>query len=281
MTVPPASVPTAAEDAGVGRRPELAEHQEDRQGQADVADPVHDERLLGRGGGGRAGVPERDQQVGRQTDALPADVEGHVAVAEDQQQHRRDEQVQVGEEPAAAGVVRHVADRVDVDQRADPGDQQHEDRRQRVEQQPGLRRRASRPEMKVKRSTLDRLPRPAGSWIVQSRPITNATTTVAVPEQVAPAVGAPAAQQQHRGTGERQRDQQPGGRRAARRRAAMSTSVSPSVLQQVGVVDRGGPAGPVDRHDDREPDDDLGRGDDHDEERHDLAVDGAAGRGRR
>src|SRR3954468_23970323 len=56
---------------------------------------------------------------------------------------------------------------------------------------------------------------------------------------------------------------------------------SPSVLQQVGVVDRGGPAGPGDRHYDREPRDDLRGGDDHDEERHDLAVDGATGAGER
>src|SRR6476661_2858265 len=48
---------------------------------------------------------------------------------------------------------------------------------------------------------------------------------------------------------------------------------SPSVLEKVGVVDRCGPAGPVDRHDDREADHDLGRRDDHDEERHHLAVD--------
>jgi hypothetical protein len=34
--------------------PELRPHEEDRDGQADVADPVHEERLLGRGGRGRA-----------------------------------------------------------------------------------------------------------------------------------------------------------------------------------------------------------------------------------
>src|ERR671915_608134 len=45
----------------------------------------------------------------------------------------------------------------------------------------------------------------------------------------------------------------------------------PSVLEQVGVVDRRRPAGPEERHDDREADDDLGGRDDHDEERHDLA----------
>src|SRR6266496_3090154 len=46
----------------------------------------------------------------------------------------------------------------------------------------------------------------------------------------------------------------------------------PSVLQQVGVVHRGRPAGTEDRHDDREPDDHLGRGHHHHEEGHDLPV---------
>src|SRR4051794_22500359 len=48
-----------------------------------------------------------------------------------------------------------------------------------------------------------------------------------------------------------------------------------SVLEEVGVVDRGGAPGPVDRHDDREPDHDLGGGHDHHEEGDDLAVEGA------
>src|SRR4051812_9080460 len=45
-----------------------------------------------------------------------------------------------------------------------------------------------------------------------------------------------------------------------------------SVLQEVGVVDRRGPAGPEDRHDDGQADDDLGGGHGHDEERHDLPL---------
>ena len=85
--------------------------------------------------GDRLLEPEPDQQVRRQADALPADVQQQVVVGEDQQQHRGDEQVEVAEEPAPLGVVLHVADRVDVDQRADAGDQQDEDDRQRVEQQ--------------------------------------------------------------------------------------------------------------------------------------------------
>src|SRR5690606_30044779 len=50
------------------------------------------------------------------------------------------------------------------------------------------------------------------------------------------------------------------------------TSSSMSGLQEVRVVDRGRPAGTVDGHDDREADDDLGGGDDHDEEGRDLSV---------
>src|SRR5207342_16449 len=44
-------------------------------------------------------------------------------------------QVEVAEEATPARVVLHVADRVDVDQRADAGDQQQEQRRQRVVEQ--------------------------------------------------------------------------------------------------------------------------------------------------
>ena len=65
----------------------------------------------------RAVVVEGDQQVRREADALPADVEQQVVVAQHQQQHRGDEQVEVAEEPPPARVVRHVAERVDVDQR--------------------------------------------------------------------------------------------------------------------------------------------------------------------
>ena len=114
---------------------EVGEHQHDRDRQADVTDPVGDEGLLGGGAGRLAGVVVADQQVGGQAHAFPADVEHQVAVGQHQQQHGGHEQVEVAEEPPAAGIVVHVADRVDVDQRADPGDQQDEGQRQRVEQE--------------------------------------------------------------------------------------------------------------------------------------------------
>jgi len=116
-------------------RTEHRQHREDRHGQAEVADAVDHEGLLARGGRGGLVLPERDQQVRGEADALPADEQHRVVVREDEREHGRDEQVQVGEEPATAGVVRHVADGVDVDQAADARDQQGEQDRQRVDQQ--------------------------------------------------------------------------------------------------------------------------------------------------
>jgi predicted small lipoprotein YifL len=87
--------------------------------QTEVADAVHHERLLAGCGRRRLVLPEADQQVGGQTHALPPDEQHQVVVGQHQDQHRRDEQVQVGEEAATTIVVSHVADRVDVDQRAD------------------------------------------------------------------------------------------------------------------------------------------------------------------
>jgi hypothetical protein len=152
-------------------------------------------------------VPEGDEQVGRQAHALPADVEGHEVVAEDQQQHRRDEQVQVGEEPPATRVVRHVADRVDVDQRAHAGDQQDEDRRERVEQQAGLH--VQRPGGD-EGEQVDVEP-PAVQLQRAQQAEQEGRDDRAGAQQVPPPVGAPSPEQQDGGAGQRQRDEQPGG----------------------------------------------------------------------
>ena len=73
-----------------------------------------------------------DEQVRAEADALPAEEGDEEARAEDEHQHRGGEQVQVGEEPAEALVAVHVADRIEVDQRADAGDEQDPRDRQRV-----------------------------------------------------------------------------------------------------------------------------------------------------
>src|SRR5699024_10305186 len=54
----------------------------------------------------------------------------------------------------------------------------------------------------------------------------------------------------------------------------MPRSIHSLVLQQVGVVDRSRPASAENRHDDRQPHDDLRRSHHHDEEGHDLTING-------
>ena len=80
--------------------------------------------------------PERDEQVRAEPDALPAEEGDEEADAEHQHEHREDEQVEVGEEAAEALVAVHVPDRVEVDQRADAGDEQDPGHRQRVGEKP-------------------------------------------------------------------------------------------------------------------------------------------------
>ena len=80
-----------------------------------------------------ARVPEADQQVAAQAHQLPAGEDEQEVVRQDQQQHREHEQVQVGEEAPLAGVVGHVADRVDVDEHADRRDHDQQAGRQRVD----------------------------------------------------------------------------------------------------------------------------------------------------
>jgi hypothetical protein len=65
----------------------------------------------------------------------PSQPRSEIVGREHQHQHRGHEQVEVSEEATATRVVLHVTDRVDVDQRANAGDQQQEQRRQRVVEQ--------------------------------------------------------------------------------------------------------------------------------------------------
>jgi hypothetical protein len=106
----------------------------DPEGEPDVAHPVHEERLLARQGRRVLAEPEADQEVAAEAHQLPGDEDRQPAVAEDEQQHREHEQVEVGEEsPVARRIVGHVADRVDVDQQADRRDDDEQHGRQVVD----------------------------------------------------------------------------------------------------------------------------------------------------
>ena len=126
------------EDGAVVEGADLAEDQEGRQGEADVADHVDHEGLHPGPGGGGAPVPEADQRVGGEADEGPADDQQHEVAGEHQQQHREDEEVEVAEEAVVAAVRLHVAERVEVDQAGDPGDHEDHEHRERVDQDPEL-----------------------------------------------------------------------------------------------------------------------------------------------
>ena len=111
------------------------EDQEHGQEEPDVTHPVGDEGLLAGDGGGVALEPERDEEVGAQTHALPTE-EGHQeARAQDQDDHREREQVEVREEAAEPLVSVHVPDRVEVDQRAHAGHQEDPGDRERIDEE--------------------------------------------------------------------------------------------------------------------------------------------------
>ena len=82
--------------------------------------------------------PERDEEVGAGAHALPAEEGDEHVAAQHQHQHREHEQVQVDEELREPRVAVHVADRVQVDQRADAGDEQRHRDRQRVGEEPDV-----------------------------------------------------------------------------------------------------------------------------------------------
>ena len=91
---------------------------------AEVADAGDEERLLAGGGCRRAGEVEGDEEVGAEPHEFPPGVHHQEVAGEDQEEHREDEQVEVGEEPALVLVVGHVADGVPVDEHPDAGDDQ-------------------------------------------------------------------------------------------------------------------------------------------------------------
>ena len=127
-------------DLGVVQRPEAGEHEEDRDQEARVADAVHHEGLGGRLGRRHPVVVVADEQIRAEPHPLPPDEEHGVVVAHHQEEHRDHEEVHVGKEAREPFLAVHVADRIDVDQKAHAGDHQHHDAGQRIDQEPQVDR---------------------------------------------------------------------------------------------------------------------------------------------
>ena len=135
---------------------EVRDHCHHGDEQAHIAHSVHDEGLLCSNRIGGNVVPETDEEVRGQAHAFPADEETRVGVRQNQDEHRGDEEVEVGEEATTIRVVLHVRDRVDVDERPNEGDQHDEGHRQRVEHQSEVNGEVSRgnPREQGKRDSL-------------------------------------------------------------------------------------------------------------------------------
>ena len=123
----------AAEHAVEIQRAEVDHDQEHRQRKSEVADAVHDERLVARVGRALLHEVEADQQVTAQAHAFPADEQQQIIRRQHQGEHEEHEQVQIREEAVVAFFVRHVADGVNVNQRADAGDDHQHDHGQLVD----------------------------------------------------------------------------------------------------------------------------------------------------
>ena len=123
-------------------RAQIGEEDEQADRHRGVADPGDDERLARGEPVDGIAIPEADQEIAAEADALPAEIEEQQVVRQHQHQHRGDEQVHVGEEAAVALVRAHELGGVEVDEKADEGDDQHHQARQRVEVEADMRREA-------------------------------------------------------------------------------------------------------------------------------------------
>src|ERR1700674_1534135 len=102
--------------------PERAEQQKHSQHEAEVADPIDDERFLPRVRSRFFQEVETDEQITREPHALPTNEEQHVILSQHQDEHEEHEQVQIRKEAVVPALMHHVSGRVNVDQPADTRD---------------------------------------------------------------------------------------------------------------------------------------------------------------
>ena len=123
---------------------EDAEHSEQK---TEVSDAIDDERFLAGGGRIFAVVVVADQKIGAEAHTFPAHEHQEEVLGEDEREHREHEQVQIGEVPGVSRVglvVTHVADRVDMDEETDEGDERRHQGGKRIEPEGQVDREVSR-----------------------------------------------------------------------------------------------------------------------------------------
>src|SRR3954449_1293542 len=86
------------EDVTKVERAELVDHEKHREQKSDVADAVDDERFFAGVRGGVALEVEADEQVGGETDTLPADEHEKKILRQHQDRHEEHEEVEISKE---------------------------------------------------------------------------------------------------------------------------------------------------------------------------------------
>src|SRR6202521_6166858 len=111
-------------DLGEAQRSEVPGDGEHAKQKTRVADAVYDECFVGRGAGTLAMEIESDEQIRAEAHALPAYEHQRIIVRQNEREHGEHEQVQVSKETVIPAFMRHVASRVNVDQRSDASHKQ-------------------------------------------------------------------------------------------------------------------------------------------------------------
>lgn len=78
--------------------------------------------------------PKRNEQIRAQADKFPSDVHQQIVVSEYENEHREHEQVEIRKESTVTFVVFHVADGINVDEKADARDDEEHQCGKRIEQ---------------------------------------------------------------------------------------------------------------------------------------------------
>jgi hypothetical protein len=106
--------------------PQFGDEKQNPEHKAEITDAVDDESFITRDRIGVILIPKADEQIGTETHALPADEKHQKIVSHHQQEHEKDKQIQIDEKANHPLIVAHVTERIDMDQKADAGDdQQH------------------------------------------------------------------------------------------------------------------------------------------------------------
>src|SRR5882724_5379057 len=113
--------------------PQLRNKKQNPEHKTEIANPVDDESLISRDRVGVIVVPKPDQEIGTETHTLPTDEQHKKIISHHQQEHEEDKQVQINEKTNHPFIVPHIAERIDMDQEADAGDDEQHHRGQGID----------------------------------------------------------------------------------------------------------------------------------------------------